>query len=116
MPHRHDLVKKVLSLLPAELDVHDATKTWFYDIRKSGGFRLTDRGLEALRMAGLQSWTVPLGGTKLTKQLILDMNRRIEWPYYISTKPPCLILFSDRDAVMAQLYGDLTQWIANLSK
>ena len=114
MPARSEIVARVLDLAQIDLDPDEAQRQWFYDIRRKGGMRLTKIGFDALTKSGLQSWQVPVDKTALTKKNILEMNRRIGWPYYITTKPFALVLFSDRDAVLANLYGDIEKWLASL--
>ena len=116
MPTRHEVVRRILELRHSNLDPHETERVWFCDLRQQGGWRLTLAGRAALEMAGIQHWTVPLAPKILDRRLILEMNNRIEWPYFISGRPPQLWLFSDRDAVMAQLYGDIGAWVKSLSK
>jgi hypothetical protein len=114
MPDRSEIVARVIDLAQFNLDPEEAQRRWFYDIRRKGGMRLTKVGFDALTKSGLQSWQVPVDKTVLTKKNILEMNRRIGWPYYITTKPFALVLFSDRDAVLANLYGDIEKWLASI--
>jgi hypothetical protein len=111
MLKRHDLVKRILELSSDTQTPDLVSAMWFQDIRKNGGWRLTQAGLSALRAANIQHWSVPLDSKKITKKLLLEMNKKIHWPYFISIKPPSLILFNDHDAVMAQLHGDPVSWI-----
>jgi hypothetical protein len=114
MPPRHEVIQKILTLLPGYVEQVEAERTWFYDVRKKGGWRLTKSGLAAMKMAGIQHWRVDLDLKKVNQQLILEMNRKIQSPYFISTRPPELWLFSDREAVMAQLYGEIPLWLKSL--
>jgi hypothetical protein len=116
MPTRHEVVRRILELRSSDLDPDEAERTWFCDVRRRGGWRLTLAGRAAFDLAGIQHWTVPLEPVKLDRRLVLDMNHRIQWPYFISSRPPELWLFSDRDAVMVSLYGDISAWIHSLSK
>lgn len=114
MPQRHEIVDQVLALGEHALDRDQATKMWFRDARRQGGMRLTEKGLAALRASGLQSWCLDLGRIRPDKRLLIEMDHRMSWPYYINLRPPQLVLFSDRDAVMAGLYGDLRRWVLSL--
>lgn len=116
MPTRHEVVKRVLELRPSDLDLREAERLWFCDVRRHGGWRLTLAGRAAFEMVGIQHWTIPLDGKNLDRRLILDMNNCLRWPYFISGRPAELWLFSDRDAVMAQLYGDIRTWVKSLNK
>ena len=114
MPQRRDIVARVLDLARSDITVDQAEKIWFYDLRRTGGLRLTRLGFDAMTRAGLQHWPISIDWSRMTKRTILEMNRRIEWPYYIRPKPPELILFSDREAVMASLYGDISRWLSSI--
>ena len=116
MPTRYEVVQRVLELYPGNLIPQEAERAWFCDVRRRGGWRLTLAGLAAFEMAGIQYWTVPLGTRDLDKRTILEMNHSIKWPYFISRRPSQIWLFSDRDAVMAQLYGDIRAWVNSLSE
>jgi hypothetical protein len=73
----------------------------------------------------LESWMVDLsddaaralpGG--MTKKIILDLDRKLEWPYYLDfnvrKKKKRIIFFGSRGAMMATMYGNLESWLANL--
>lgn len=116
MPTRRQVVQRVLELCPRDLDCEQAERIWFCDVRRTGGWRLTLAGRAAFDKAGLQSWAVPLEPHALDRVQLLAMNRNLKWPYFISNRPLELVLFSDREAVMAQLYGDVRAWISSISK
>lgn len=113
MVARIDIVNKILGILQVDLDPGQAEKQWFYDIRRTGGMRLTDAGYGALIKSSVKSWSVPIDKRSLTKKNMLAMNRYIEWPYYIKINRSEIVLFGDQEAVMAHLYGDIDRWLAN---
>jgi hypothetical protein len=112
---RRDIVKRVLDISGNTQDVAQAERTWFVDLRRQGGFRLTKAGLNALTQADLAAWAVPIDPQRIDKATVVEMNRRIQWPYFIDAKARQLILFNSRDAVMAQLYGDVVKWLESLA-
>lgn len=112
MISRHDLVVKVLELLPrADLRPDKAMRIWFWDIRPGGGFRLTLKGLQDFQQAGLNHWQQDFDTKTVSKRLLIDMSKKISWPYYIDTKNQKLVFFNSRDAVTAQIYGDVELWL-----
>lgn len=115
MTRRHELVCRVLVLVPGALDAEQAERLWFCDVRRQGGWRLTMQGLAAFDLAGIQRWNVPISDSGLTRRQLLEMNRHIQWPYFISVRPRELLLFSDQDAVMVHLYGNISSWITSLN-
>ena len=116
MTHRRDVTQTILDLLPAGhgITVDQAIKIWYYNLRETGGFRLTSVGYIALKAAGVQSWSVEIRFRDLTKKSLLTLDRKLQWPYYIDTKKKQLIMFSSREALMASLYNDVKAWLDSL--
>jgi len=112
--HRREVTQAVIDLLPGPMALDEAMRTWYYNLRSSGGFRLTQIGYQALGMAAVNSWSIDINFRDLTKPALLALDRRLQWPYYIDTKRKKLVLFSSRDAMMATLYGDVKLWIDSL--
>lgn len=96
-----------------------AMLTWWANIREEGGMRLTRHGYDMLhRVLKMESWRVEVPSDNMIgKRQILDMDHKLTWPYYIKgwsrTKQIEIIFFSSREAMMASLYGDIKQWLAN---
>jgi len=100
------------------ITVKRAMHTWWFNIRKNGGMRLTGPGYtvftEHLDLARYE-WPIqdPLA---FNQHVILDLDRKIQMPYYISaTKgiPKKIVFFGSREAVMVKLYGNLEQFLDN---
>jgi len=113
---KHDITQLVLDLLPANtgITLDQALRTWYYNLRSSGGLRLTTLGLQAMRSASLNSWSIDINPRDLTKSNLLILDRKVQWPYFIDTRAKQLVMFSSRDAMMATLYGDIKSWLASL--
>ena len=102
--------------------IESAMKTWWVNIRRDGGMRLTDLGYEVMHdLLHLESWELDLRDQErqiFTKRLILDLDRKLEWPYYIQVnikrKVRRIVFFGSREAMMASLYGDLQRWLDSL--
>ena len=112
------ITKNLIELLPEQdrIGLDFALKTWWYNIRPNGGLRLTDQGMKIIQVhLNLENWKINFKDLRsiLTKKLILDMDRKIQWPYYIDIKKKSIVFFSSRDAMMASLYGDLRDWLEN---
>jgi hypothetical protein len=56
--------------------------------------------------------------SRVTKKIILDLDRKMEWPYYLDfnvrKKRRRIVFFGSREAMMAAMYGDLEKWLASL--
>jgi len=106
-----------MELLP---DGHGQTieavmKLWWMNIRSTGGLRLTSIGYQVLKTLDMQSWMINIDDPrKINKRVILELDHKLQYPYYLDTKKRQLILFSSREAMMATLYGDLEAWLKNL--
>ena len=114
--NKKEITKTLLELLTDSTDVDQALTTWYMNIRPQGGLRLTAIGYTVLKTLNLESWTVPLpeGKRGLSKRLLLDLDHKLQWPYYIDVKKKQLIMFSSREAMMATLYGDLKTFLKQL--
>lgn len=88
---------------------------WYTNIRNNGGFRLTQNGYQALKILALESWSVPLNDIKITmdKNLLLALDRKLTWPYFIDYKKKEIVFYSSKEAVMATMYGSIKNWLDN---
>jgi len=125
MPDRRlEIVQHLMCQVPEQyqqpLDL--AMKTWWVNIRRNGGMRLTEQGYEILHhVLKLESWELDLNDREekvFTKRLIVDLDRKLKWPYYIEVsikkQRRRIVFFGSREAMMATMYGDLKQWLASI--
>jgi hypothetical protein len=120
MKDKHRLTTDLVELLSDEdrTSVESAMSTWWFNIRKNGGMRLTAVGHDILvKKLQLENYTYSIPDPLIfTKKLILKLDRKMQMPYYISaTKgiPKKVILFGSREAIMINLYGNLEQFLDN---
>ena len=115
---KHKLTKRLIELLPEDhrLSIEEAMVLWYTNIRNNGGFRLTQNGFQAMKILGLESWSVPLNDIKITmdKNLLLALDRKLTWPYFIDYKKKEIIFYSSKEAVMATMYGSIKNWLDNM--
>jgi len=114
------LTTELVSQLPEHLavSVDTAMKTWWFNLRKNGGMRLTGPGYQTLiKDLNLEHYEYTIADPMLfNQQTILDLDRKMQMPYYISaTKgiPKKIVFFGSREAVMVNLYGNLKQFLDN---
>ena len=113
------LTQAVLDQLPKEhnMEVDTAMKVWWYNIRPSGGLRLTELGYFTFkRVMELESYAMEIDWTRFDRSTILKLDRCLHMPYYIEVKkkiPVNIIFFGSREAMLARLYGDLTKFLDN---
>ena len=79
---------------------------WWSNIRESGGLRLTDDGFKfAINILTLVKWTYKLDRDTIKQQTLLDLDRYIDCPYWLSNSRTKLVLFGEETAVLMNLYG-----------
>jgi hypothetical protein len=115
---KHKLTKRLIELLPEDhmITLEEAMVLWYTNIRNNGGFRLTQNGYQAMKILALESWSVPLNDIKITmdKNLLLSLDRKLTWPYFIDYKKTQVIFYSSKEATMATMYGSIKNWLDNM--
>lgn len=114
------LTEELVKQLPSEhaTTVEIAKTAWWFNIRPSGGFRLTALGYKVLtEYLDLKFYPYKIPDEMLfTQQTILDLDKRLQNPYYIVTKksfPIDIIFFSSKEAMLVNLYGNLEKFLDN---
>ena len=115
--NKREITQRLIDLLEDDHDLNHALRSWYVNIRPTGGLRLTNRGYAVLKTLDLESWHVDLTANKpmMNKRLLLELDHKLQWPYYIDTKKKQLIFFSSREAMLATLYGDLQTFLKQYS-
>jgi len=114
---------KLTEILVAELPeefadtVESAKRSWWSNIRKTGGMRLTEHGFYIFsRVLKLSHYGIDINQTPGNRRIVLTLDRKLQSPYYIEIVkgiPVKLHMFGSREAVAAQLYGDLEKFLNN---
>jgi hypothetical protein len=114
---KHKLTLRLIELLPEDhrITLEEAMVLWYTNIRNNGGFRLTQNGYQAMKILGLESWSVPLTDIKITmdKNLLLSLDRKLTYPYFIDYKKKEIVFYSSKEAMMATMYGSIKNWLDN---
>ena len=109
------LTKRLIELLPEDhkITLDEAMLHWYTNIRNNGGFRLTVFGYQAMKILGLESWSVELTDIKITmdKTMLLDLDRKLTYPYFIDYKKKTIIFYSSKEAMMATMYSSIKNWL-----
>ena len=120
MRDKKQLTQAIIARLPegTEIDFNRAMKLWWYNIRANGGLRLTDLGYFTFKkVMDLQSYNMEIDWATFDRHTILKLDRRLQMPYYIEVKknkiPKQIVFFGSREAMLAQLYGDLNKFLDN---
>ena len=111
-----ELVARLLD--PYKVTVEQARMGWWFNIGNRGGLRLTALGFKVFT-EHLNFECFPYKITDamtFTMQTVLDLDRRLQSPYYIVTKkgfPMDVIFFSAKEAMLVNLYGSLDKFLDN---
>ena len=114
------LTQELIALLPDEqrISVASAVPSWWCNLRRNGGMRLTSTGYQTLSEdLDLEHYSYSIDDPHtFNKQLILKLDRKMQMPYYIHAVkgiPKKIIFFGSKEAVMVNLYGNLQQFLDN---
>jgi len=98
-------------------EYHHAMNSWWYNIRKNGGLRLTDTGLRIFKdVLKFEMWSakISLNEKKINQHILLQLDKKLSWPYYLDNKKQKIYFFSSREATLATLYGDVLTYLSSL--
>lgn len=101
---------------PGSITLEQAAVTWWHNIRDTGGLRLTQEGNRVLsEELAVENWSWSCSDMRgISKRLLLLMDRRLTFPYYIDRRGKRVVFYSSREAMMIALYGDLEPWLLSL--
>ena len=114
------LTEELIKLLPEDqrISSESALPIWWFNLRKNGGLRLTALGYQIFsETLELENYSYTIDDPLLfSQQTILDLDRKLQMPYYIVVKkkiPTKIVLFGSQEAVMINLYGNLNKFLDN---
>jgi len=119
MRDKQALTKTLVDQLDPSLGitVDTANKSWWINPRNRGGMRLTKEGHNAFtQLLNLEHYDYNVDPFDLNSKIIVAMDRQLQQPYYIVTKkqmPVQIIFFGSKEAMMANLYGNIRKFIDN---
>ena len=120
MRDKRKLTEELIKLLPEEqrISVASAVPSWWYNLRRNGGMRLTNLGYQVfVDDLELEHYSYSIDNPLLfNQQTVLNLDRKMQMPYYIESKkgiPKRIVFFGSREAVMINLYGNLEQFLDN---
>ena len=85
---KEELTQTLIEQLPEELrpSLIQAMNSWWFNIRKTGGFRLTDHGYFIIsKCIKIREYDFPLLDFKLSPKNLSVLDRKLKFPYYIKT-------------------------------
>ena len=120
MRDKRKLTEELIALLVYDqrISVESAVPSWWFNLRRNGGMRLTSTGYQTLSEdLDLEHYSYNIDDPHtFNKQLILKLDRKMQMPYYIHAVkgiPKKIVFFGSKEAVMVNLYGNLEQFLDN---
>ena len=113
------LTEALVAELPEqfEVSVESALRSWWANIRKTGGMRLSEHGYYVFsRVLDIAHYGIDIKPSPGNRRIVLTLDRKLQTPYYIELVkriPVRVYMFGSREAVAAQLYGDLEKFLKN---
>jgi hypothetical protein len=114
------LTRELVALLPEQqrISVESAQPAWWYNLRTSGGLRLTALGyITFIEDLDLEHYEFKIDNPlEFNLKMVIALDRQLELPYYIMTKkgvPTSVIFFGSKEAMLANLYGNLSKFLDN---
>jgi len=106
------------------LSYQQAEDEWWFSKSKTG-LRLADDGFHIfVTKLDIQYYVwKPQDSIKLTPKILLQLDRKIEQPYYLQLGGPtwskksfvyAIVLFGEKQAMLLSLIGDLELWLTRL--
>ena len=120
MSTKLNLTKELVKILSFEneLTIDDLYGDIWRNFRQDGGFRLTHKGYELFsKYLELEHYTVDLNIPSISIKMLLELDHKLKHPYYLHLykNNVDLILFDSKEAMLANLYGDLKKFLDNYS-
>lgn len=131
---KKQLIEVVLANIPKQLNytlndklsIDDLYVKWFATGRQDG-FRLTEQGDEAFRLAEIEYYEYPIKSMfKEYYLFLLELHKKIKCPYYLGTEKikssaglkltnnPYVRLYDSEIAMMISLYGSLEDYLQSI--
>jgi hypothetical protein len=115
---RREIIKRVLSTDDTAV-IDSAMKSWWQNIRSSGGLGLSERGDEQFRLANLEYYDYDYTITNYASsvRLAVQLDIKMITPYYLhykNSKHSYVRIYDGRVAVMIALYGNINNYIDTL--
>jgi hypothetical protein len=102
---------------PYKITEAEALALWWFNLRRSGGLRLTKLGYETfINHLELEHYNYNVEPFTINSKMVIALDRKLQQPWFIITHkqmPKTLVFFGSKEAMMANLYGDLKKFLDN---
>lgn len=117
MRDKKKLTQKLIEHLPdyAKITAEEAIPLWWHNLRAGGGMRLTREGYETFtKLLDLEHYEYSVDPFTINSKMIVLLDRKLQHPWYVKfhkQMPKTIIFFGSKEAMMANLYGDLKKFL-----
>ena len=117
MRDKRKLTEELVQHLPEQhkITAQEAIPLWWYNLRAGGGLRLTRIGYETFtKLLDIEHYEYHVKPFDITSRMIIALDRKLQQPWYVifhKQMPKTLVFFGSKEAMMANLYGDLKKFI-----
>jgi hypothetical protein len=115
--NKEEITRKILPLIDStEISDFDyAMKTWWVNIRNTGGLCLTALGDKVFRQAKIECYDLIFSWTNFNNSSVLKLDRKMPCPYhlYVSNKQNFVRVYDSRVAMMIALQGGIEHFLKN---
>jgi len=121
---KEKITQAVLDQLPDDgrPTFENAMTSWWANLRKEGGLRLSIHGDLAFRKAEIEYFEtiVKLGTVHNGQKFMLELNKKIKCPYFIVIKKeqyghqPYIRLYDSKIAMLVEIYGDMVSYLNSI--
>lgn len=115
--NKEEITRKILPLIDStEISDFDyAMKTWWVNIRSTGGLFLSSLGDEMFRLAQIEYHDLTADWGSMAAALKLD--RKMPCPYYlyVNNKQKFIRVYDSRVAMLITLHGSIQNFLQNKS-
>ena len=97
--------------------INSAMRDWWQNKRDGAGLRLTVEGHLVMKQLGVASYHFDIRPDQLTPRLLVQLDQRLHDPYFLRADrhKPWIEFYGSREALLANLYGDLSRFLENYS-
>ena len=122
MRDKNKLTAELVKLLPEPYVVTEAEARalWWFNIKRTGGMRLTKLGYDVfVNQLELDRYEYAVDPFAINSRMILALDRKLQQPWFIVSHkqmPRSIVFFGSKEAMMANLYGDLKRFLDNYTQ
>ena len=116
---KNKLTEELVQHLPDQykISVEEALPMWWYNLKAGGGMRLTKIGYETFtKLLELERYEYQVDPFSINSRMIIELDRKLQHPWFLvahKQMPKSIVFFGSKEAMMANLYGDLKKFLSN---